>query len=83
MTPLKIISTLRTKVERLERDIAKIDARKIEIDGLFATTELYEDRARVKALQDELVELKTRNEETVARWEEANAELETLTADVT
>ena len=29
------------------------------------------------------VELKTRNEETVARWEEANAELEALTADVT
>jgi ATP-binding cassette subfamily F protein 3 len=78
MTPLKIISTLRTKVERLEREIAKIDARKIDIDALFATTELYEDRARVKALQAELDGLKLQSEKTVAQWEVAHAELDNL-----
>jgi ATP-binding cassette subfamily F protein 3 len=78
MTPLKIISTLRTKVERLEREIGRIDARRSEIDALFATTELYEDRPRVKALQGELEELKIKSEATVARWEEAHDELETL-----
>jgi ATP-binding cassette subfamily F protein 3 len=75
LTPLKIRSQLETKVARLERDIAKRDARKAEIEALFATTELYEDRARVKALQAESDEIVSRNGAALLEWEGAHEEL--------
>ncbi|HEV7179954.1 MAG TPA: hypothetical protein VGN11_08785, partial [Candidatus Baltobacteraceae bacterium] len=78
LTPLKIRSQLAAKVARIERDIERVDARKAEIDALFTQTELYEDRARVKALQTELETLAAQSSAAVAAWEEALKELEDL-----
>lgn len=78
LTPLKLRSQLTAKVARIEREIERLDARKLEIEALFAQPDLYEDRPRVKALQGELDEIAARTPEQVAAWEEALAELETL-----
>ncbi len=78
VTPLKLISQLTAKVARIEREIEKLDARKAEIDQLFTQTELYEDRARVKALHAELDALLGKSTDAVATWEAAVAELEAI-----
>jgi ATP-binding cassette, subfamily F, member 3 len=77
-TPLKVRSQLETRIARVEREIEALDARKAEIDALFAQTELYEDRARVKALQEELESLAGRSAERVAEWESLLADYEKL-----
>jgi ATP-binding cassette, subfamily F, member 3 len=68
-TPLKVRSQLETRIARVEREISALDARKSEIDALFAQVELYEDGARVKALQAELESIGRSNAERVAEWE--------------
>jgi ATPase subunit of ABC transporter with duplicated ATPase domains len=77
-TPLKIRSQLETRIARVEREIAALDARKAEIDALFAQVELYEDGARVKALQSELEAVGLRNAERVAEWETLVADYEKM-----
>jgi ATP-binding cassette subfamily F protein 3 len=78
-TPLKMLSQLKTKVARLEREIARLDARKAEIEELFTTTELYNDRERVKALQDEIERIATASHDAFGAWERATHELEAAT----
>jgi ATP-binding cassette subfamily F protein 3 len=68
-TPLRARSQLETKIGKIERDIARLDARKAEIEVLFTQTELYEDRARVKALHEELADLAGKSEQAVRTWE--------------
>ncbi|HZZ00583.1 MAG TPA: ABC-F family ATP-binding cassette domain-containing protein [Candidatus Baltobacteraceae bacterium] len=75
-TPLRIRSQLRTRIARIEREIERIDARAAEIERLFELPETYADRARAKALSDELAELKTRSRERVTQWEALLRELE-------
>ncbi|HVA27167.1 MAG TPA: ATP-binding cassette domain-containing protein, partial [Candidatus Baltobacteraceae bacterium] len=77
-SPLKVRSQLETQVARIEREIAKLDARKAEIDGLFELTETYEDRARVTALQAERARLALQSDERVTVWEGLIARLEEL-----
>ncbi|MDE2483230.1 MAG: ABC-F family ATP-binding cassette domain-containing protein, partial [bacterium] len=79
-TPLKVRSQLESKIARVERDIAANDRRKAEIDALFATPDLYEDRARVAALDAERSAVTTRGEELVATWETLLLEHEALDA---
>ncbi|MDH2910866.1 MAG: ABC-F family ATP-binding cassette domain-containing protein [Candidatus Eremiobacteraeota bacterium] len=76
LTPLKVRSKLIVQIATVEREIAAFDARKIEIDALFAQPDLYEDRARVKALQAEVESLAVRSAIALARWEELHAQLE-------
>jgi ATP-binding cassette, subfamily F, member 3 len=78
LTPLKKMSVLETQIKRIEREIAQIDARKAEIDELFTHAELYEDRARVKALQAELDTLAVRSPLALKEWEALVRELEEL-----
>ena len=78
MTPLKVRSQLETQVARTEREIAKLDARKLEIEALFTDPELYADGARVKALQAELEAIGTRSEAVVRQWESLHNELDAL-----
>ncbi|HKU69178.1 MAG TPA: ABC-F family ATP-binding cassette domain-containing protein [Candidatus Baltobacteraceae bacterium] len=78
LTPLKQRSNLETQVSRVEREIAKIDARRAEIDGLFADPSTYEDRDRVKALQEETQALEEAGAQAVLRWEALLSELERL-----
>ncbi|MDQ2866398.1 MAG: ATP-binding cassette domain-containing protein [Candidatus Eremiobacteraeota bacterium] len=78
LTPLKVKSQLAAAVARLERDIEKLDKRKVEVQDLFMQTELYEDRDRVKALQSELNALTAQSSETIHRWEAALIQLESL-----
>ena len=78
VTPLKQRSQATTRVARIERDLAKIEDRKAEIEALFADPALYEDRPRVKSLHDELEALGPRAEKLMTEWEEALAHLEGL-----
>ena len=78
LTPLKVRSNLETQIARLEREIAKADARKREIETIFASVEVYADAGRVKALQAELVNLQTENAQALQRWEQLTLELEEL-----
>jgi ATP-binding cassette subfamily F protein 3 len=78
LTPLKRRSQLETQIARVERDIAKIDARRAEIDHIFADAATYEDRDRVKALQDEAQTLEADGAQAVLRWEQLLEELERL-----
>ncbi|MDQ2992711.1 MAG: ABC-F family ATP-binding cassette domain-containing protein, partial [Candidatus Eremiobacteraeota bacterium] len=78
LTPLKVRSKLQTIVKRIEREIEKIDARKVEIDELFADIATYNDRTKVKSLEAEREELAKRSAEQLDAWETASAELEAL-----
>ena len=78
LTPLKIRSQLAMKIARSEREIERLDARRAEIETLFAITETYEDRLRVKTLQDELDNLELKSTELLQRWETEVQELEEL-----
>jgi ATP-binding cassette subfamily F protein 3 len=69
LTPLKIKSQLETQIARVEREIAKLDERKAEIDRAFADPELYEDRARVSALEGERDDVASRSLAAVTEWE--------------
>jgi ATP-binding cassette subfamily F protein 3 len=78
LTPLKQRSQLETQVARVEREIAKIDARRSEIDAIFADPATYEDRSRVKALQEEVQALEEQGMQAVRRWEDLLGQLEAL-----
>jgi ATP-binding cassette subfamily F protein 3 len=78
LTPLKIRSKLQTLAARIEREIEKIDARKAEIEAIFATVEIYADRDRVRALEVERAELTQRSAERTDAWTAAQSELEAL-----
>lgn len=77
-TPLKTIAKLKNAVAKAEREIEKLDARKAEIDAIFASVEVYEDRARVRELQAELDTVATRSPQAVADWEAALKRLESV-----
>jgi ATP-binding cassette subfamily F protein 3 len=78
LTPLKQRSQLETQIARIERDIAKTDARRAEIEALFADPALYEDRTRVKALQEEAGFLEEQSATAVTQWETLLEQLESL-----
>lgn len=77
-TPLKIRSQLETRIASIEREIAKLDARKFEIDRLFTLTETYDDRKRVAELESERTLVAAQNAEHLATWENLHAQLEEL-----
>ncbi len=78
LTPLKVRSRLETQVARLEREIEKLDARRAEIDSLFADPVLYEDRPRVKELEAEREAITARSAQAVTEWESRLLDLEGL-----
>jgi ATP-binding cassette subfamily F protein 3 len=78
VTPLKQRSQLETQVARVEREIAKIDARRAAIDAIFADPATYDDRDRVKKLQEEAQELEVQSATAVLRWEQLLEQLEQL-----
>lgn len=76
--PGKARSQLENQIARIERDIARFDARKVEIDELFARPETYEDRGNVKALESERTRIVTENHDRVVQWETLLGQLEAL-----
>ena len=78
LTPLKQRSNLETQIARVEREIAKIDARRAEIDALFADAATYDDRDRVRVLQEEVETLESSSAQALSRWEALLHELESL-----
>ncbi|HET9028984.1 MAG TPA: ABC-F family ATP-binding cassette domain-containing protein [Candidatus Aquilonibacter sp.] len=78
LTPLKVRSKLQTRINKLEREIERLDARKAEIDALFADPSLYEDRTRVHDLEREREAVTALSARTVEEWESALMEFETL-----
>lgn len=81
LTPLKRRSQLVAKIQRLEREIDRLDIRKTEIETLFASVELYDDRGRVAALKDEAEQLDLSSAETLTAWESASHELQQIDRD--
>ncbi len=69
LTPLKLRSQLETQINRIERQVGELDARKAEIETLFEDARLYEDRARVKALHDEMAAIGEKSAQAVSTWE--------------
>lgn len=78
-TPMKVRSQLETRIASIEREIAKLDARKLEIDQLFTLTETYDDRKRVAALESERALVAAQSAEHLVTWENMHAQLEELT----
>ncbi|GAC1651667.1 MAG: ATP-binding cassette domain-containing protein [Vulcanimicrobiaceae bacterium] len=79
LTPLKMRSQLEARISRIEREIAALDARKVEIETLFEDPDLYADRARFHALQAELSGLAPAAAQAVKVWESLLGEFEALT----
>ncbi len=75
-TPLKVRSQLETRIASIEREIATLDARKLEIDQLFTLTETYQDRSRIAALESERAHVTAQSAERLATWENLHAQLE-------
>jgi predicted nucleic acid-binding Zn-ribbon protein len=78
VTPLKVLDHLRRDIGKAEREIAKLDARKAEIETIFADPAVYADGAQVKALQDELATIASRTHELMSSWEALTMRLEAL-----
>ena len=76
MTPLKVLDHLRRDIGKAEREIAKFDERKAEIEQIFADPATYADPIRVKSLQKELEELGVRSHAALERWETLSERLE-------
>jgi ATP-binding cassette subfamily F protein 3 len=79
-TPLRIRSQLQTRIDRIEREIERLDARTAEIEALFEQPEVNTDHVRSLALSKELAEVRSQSGELVARWELLHAELEAMDA---
>jgi ATP-binding cassette subfamily F protein 3 len=77
-TPMKVRSQLETRIASIEREIAKLDARKLEIDALFTLTETYGDRERVAALESERALVAAQSAERLVTWENLHAKLDKL-----
>jgi ATP-binding cassette, subfamily F, member 3 len=69
LTPLKIKSQLQTQIAKIEREIAGLDARAVEIDRAFADPDTYADRALVAELERERDAVHERSSNAVAEWE--------------
>jgi hypothetical protein len=79
-TPLRVRSQLKGQIERIEREIAGLDARVTEIELLLASPEIYTDAAGSRALSEELAGLTVRSRERVIQWEALLHQLEEVTA---
>ena len=77
-TPFKRRSQIETQIARCEREIAKGDARRAQIDALFADPDVYSDVPRLRELHAELEALKKKNAELFGEWERYAGELEAL-----
>jgi ATP-binding cassette subfamily F protein 3 len=68
---------VRRKIERdlaaSEREVARLDERRAEVEREFADPAIYEDRAHVDRLQRELDDVREALEAAFARWEELSA----------
>lgn len=71
---------LQREVERLERDVAKFDGRRAEIEQAFTDPQLYGDPAKMRELHAELELVKGRALKAVRAWEAALEALEALEA---
>lgn len=78
MTPLKQRSKLETQIARVEREIAKSDARKTEIDALFLDPNVYADVPKLQALHKEKEDLEHASSRALAEWEDLSMQLEAL-----
>jgi ATP-binding cassette, subfamily F, member 3 len=77
-TPLKVRSQLETRIASIEREIAKLDARKLEIDELFTLTETYDNRERVAGLEAERARVAAQSAERLLAWEDLHGQLDEL-----
>lgn len=83
LTPLKVLSQLRTQLASVEREIATLESRKAEIEGLFEAPELYRNGGRVRELQDELAAIAERGGRALATWGSLLERLERLEGEAT
>ncbi len=79
-TPLKQRSQLETRVASVEREIAKIDARRAEIESAFTDPAVFSDHVRVQALHEELQTLQKSGADALARWESLLEQVELIDA---
>ncbi len=73
---------LKRTVDRLERDLGKVEAEIAELNRQLADPDLYSDGERVKTLVAQHGAAKDRSAALLARWEEALVELESAEASV-
>ncbi|MFN2450024.1 MAG: ribosomal protection-like ABC-F family protein [Candidatus Baltobacteraceae bacterium] len=78
ITPLKGRSQVETQIARMEREIAKADGRRSEIDALFTDPSIYTDGVRMRALQTEKAALDESAALRLAEWERLVNALEAL-----
>ncbi|MHB8152979.1 MAG: ABC-F family ATP-binding cassette domain-containing protein [Vulcanimicrobiaceae bacterium] len=76
LTPLKIRSQLLAQIARLEREIADLDARKVEIELLFSQPDLYTDRNEVAGLAAEIERIAERSVHALEQWESLQEQLD-------
>ncbi|MCB0277539.1 MAG: ABC transporter, partial [Calditrichaeota bacterium] len=69
---------LQNKIDKAEREIESMEARKGEIEALLANPETYNDGSRSGELQREYIDLTARLERVMARWEGDQEALEEL-----
>ena len=78
LTPLKVLSQLRMQLASAEREMSSLELRKAEIEGLFEDPNLYTDRDRVRALQNELAAIGERSGQALSTWGSLAERLERL-----
>ena len=83
LTPLKRLSQMRTQLASVEREIASLESRKTEIEGLFESPDLYRDADHVRQLQEELEGIAERGQQALTNWGSLFEGLERLEGEST
>ena len=75
-----LLAPLRQRSKASEREVAKLDAERAQIEASLADPASYGDGQDIAKLQKRLAELQRLTEAAEARWLEAEAEIERLSA---
>ena len=82
-TPLKQRSKIETQIARCEREIAKIDTRRAEIETLYLDPAVFADVPKLQSLHREMESLGAASETAMAEWERLVSSLEDLESQST
>ncbi|MGA2623089.1 MAG: ribosomal protection-like ABC-F family protein [Bacteroidota bacterium] len=74
----RLLLPVRKELEKVERDISRMESRKSEIEGLMADPDMYKDGDEAKKISNEYKEIRTSLQKAYAVWDALTGKIATL-----